>query len=180
MHHTAQRSPAKDGSEPAEQPWQVNPESRKQGEEKEQRHHPVQKARVYRMAQQFSGKYFVAAYRIEGSPGIFVESLNRGSHACPPRADPAADVVAPPSRSANQRPAGQTARTCPAPASPAISRSCSSMESAGLSATRRIALDRWRHAARKLHACRQSTVDRTRLPCRSRSSRATASSAPRQ
>src|SRR5579864_7774677 len=180
MHHTAQRSPAKDGSEPAEQPWQVNPESRKQGEEKEQRHHPVQKARVYRMAQQFSGKYFVAAYRIEGSPGIFVESLNRGSHACPPRAHPAADAVARPSRSAGQRPAGQTVRTCPAPASLAISRSCSSTESVDPSAARRIARDRWHHAVRKLHVYRQSIADRIRLPCRSRSSRATASSAPRQ
>src|SRR5579883_2228032 len=126
MHFAAERAAPKNGSEPAEQPWQVDAKAREQGKEEEQGDHPVQEARVDAVAQQLAREHFIAADGIEAFSRLVVKALNCGSHGHPPLADPAADAAAPPSRSAGLRPGVRTGRTFPALASPATSRRCSS------------------------------------------------------
>jgi len=67
----------------------------------------------------------------------------------------AADAGVPPSHSAKTLPAVRRAQTCPAPASPATSRSCNSTGSADSTAARHTPLDSSHHAAHKSHACRR-------------------------
>src|SRR5215469_2498104 len=129
MKLTRQRAPAKDRREPAEQPRQVDPESREQRQEKAQRDHPVQKPRVHAMPQQLAFVHLVPSDFVEGMVRLLIEALNRGCHWSPPwSAVPAAGAAVLPSRSAGIPRAIREARTCPAPASPATSRPCSSTE----------------------------------------------------
>src|SRR5208337_4005379 len=84
MHGATELASTKDRSKPAEEPGQVNTESRKQSQEEEQRHHPMENARVYGMAEQLSAIDGSLAHGFETLASLVVKTLNRAGHSRPP------------------------------------------------------------------------------------------------
>ena len=66
MQEARHRSAAEQRREEAEDPRQVNTKSRKQRQKEEDAHHPVQKARVHRMTQQFARIDHSLAQMVDG------------------------------------------------------------------------------------------------------------------
>src|SRR5208282_4293530 len=71
MHGATELASAEDGRKPAEQPGQVDAEASEQSEKKEQRHHPMENARVHGMAEQLSAVDGGLAYRLEVPADLF-------------------------------------------------------------------------------------------------------------
>ena len=76
VHDAAERASAKDGREPAEQPWEVDTKAGEEGEEKEERDRPVNDAGVDRMAQEFSDINPGAAHGLEFLASLVVEAVD--------------------------------------------------------------------------------------------------------
>ncbi len=80
MQETRHRASAKQRREEAEDPRQINPEARQQGEEEEDADHPVKKARVHRMTQQFTRIDNGAPETVDGIGAMYEAIGRRGRH----------------------------------------------------------------------------------------------------
>ena len=83
MHLAAERPASENRREPAEQPRQINPEAGEQREKKEERNHPMQKARVHAVPLQLANVNFVLPDLVEGGTRFVVETVNGARHQTP-------------------------------------------------------------------------------------------------
>jgi hypothetical protein len=77
VHDAAEWSAAEDGSEPAEQPREIDAEAGEEREKEKQRDRLVEHARVHRMAQQLSAIDGGVAHGLETLASLVVETFDR-------------------------------------------------------------------------------------------------------
>src|SRR5579864_7231133 len=80
MQLPGQRAAAEYRREPAEEPGKIDAETREQRQKEKEGDHPVEKARVHAVAQQFAFVDFGLADAAEGVASFIVETFNGGGH----------------------------------------------------------------------------------------------------